>query len=330
MILLVFLCACAPAPKVPSGPTEYAPYYYTWAGASKGYAFGSLMDLMQKSGLLSVTLAFVVTQKGRCTPVTTTGDGDAIETVMSADIAGFRAAGGRIRVSFGGAKGAYLEGDEGCTTAKDLLSALSGFVERTGLSELDFDIEQAGATTDAVNQRRAQALFGLQLAHPEVQVSLTLPVRPRGPDGTPGGLTAAGLSVVKTTMDAGVRLAHLNLLTMNYGASFSPDGTMGDLLASALNETLGQVRALSPGLGDDQIWALLGATPMIGKNDVPGEVFGLTDAAALVRLAQENRLGLVSFWAIQRDQPCQAPDLAQCSEVDPSLFAFHDTFKVLQ
>ena len=82
-------------------------------------------------------------------------------------------------------------------------------------------------------------------------------------------------------------------------------------------------------------WAKLGATPMIGQNDVDAEVFTLDDAAGLAAYAVEHGLGRVSTWSINRDQPCGASfaDVAvhsnTCSGVEQEPLAFAGVFTSL-
>lgn len=52
------------------------------------------------------------------------------------------------------------------------------------------------------------------------------------------------------------------------------------------------------------LWRMIGATPMIGTNDVPGEVFTLEDARALIRFANLVDLGRISLWSANRDFQC--------------------------
>jgi chitinase len=57
-------------------------------------------------------------------------------------------------------------------------------------------------------------------------------------------------------------------------------------------------------LPDGGVWALLGATPMIGQNDVEGEVFTIDDATTLNEFASEKGLARLSMWSLNRDQTC--------------------------
>jgi chitinase len=54
----------------------------------------------------------------------------------------------------------------------------------------------------------------------------------------------------------------------------------------------------------DSLWAKIGATPMLGQNDVVAEVFTIDDAEALNRFALERGIGRMSMWSANRDIPC--------------------------
>jgi chitinase len=227
-----------------------------------------------------------------------------------------------VKASFGGADGTYLE--NACSDAPSLAQAMGEFVDQTGITDLDFDVEQDAAATDAVNQMRAQAMKALQ-DQKGVKISFTLPAVPRDKNGTPGGVTAEYLAVVAAVVSAGVTVSHVNLMTMDYGDYYSANKAMGDLAVSALTDAKAQLQAMQPGLGDAAAWGMLGATPMIGQNDVSTEVFSLADAQTLTTFAVQNHIGLVSFWAIQRDQPGSG-DLGLYSDVDVHDFDFEKTF----
>jgi chitinase len=57
-------------------------------------------------------------------------------------------------------------------------------------------------------------------------------------------------------------------------------------------------------LNSKTLWRKVGATPMIGQNDVADEVFTLEDAEELNKFAHENGVGRVSMWSINRDISC--------------------------
>jgi chitinase len=74
------------------------------------------------------------------------------------------------------------------------------------------------------------------------------------------------------------------------------------------NGTFNQLKSIYTGLTSAQIWGMIGITPMIGLNDGsttarPTEQFKAADATTVTQFAETNGLGLLAFWAINRDQP---------------------------
>jgi hypothetical protein len=292
--------------------SDYAPYFPTWVWGGSGYAFTGLADLQQKAGLNEVTIAFVLSNGG----CDTTQD---IEQNAS-DVQAFLAAGGHLKASFGGADGTYVESQ--CKTASALASAIEGFVDATGITDLDFDIEQDPVLTDAVNAMRGQALAMVQQSR-HVQVAFTLAADP-----PPGGLTSQGLSVVSHAVSAGVRISHVNLMTMDYGDSYGGQA-LAPVAEGSLSAANAQLVKAIPGLDAPAAWRMLGVIPMIGKND-DSEVFSLDDANALAAFAKQNHLGLVSFWSIDRDQTCPSgADYNSCSTVDTTNYQFDQILRIV-
>lgn len=256
----------------------------------------------------TVALGFVVAAPDApCTPswggyYTLDQAAQALE--LDRRIAQLRSAGGDLMVSLGGQAGTELA--QGCTDDARLVAAYRAVVDRYQVGTVDLDIEGAALSDDAGLTRRATAVAALQAeraaAGTPLGVWLTLPV-------APSGLTADGVDAVRTMLAEGVELAGVNVMTMDYGTS-GPGADMLDLATSALRATSDQVRqayrARGVELTDAQVWARIGATPMIGQNDVDGEVFTLDDARGLAAFAREHGLGRVSFWSVNRDAPCGA------------------------
>ena len=285
-----------------TGASDYAPYFPTWVWGSGGYAVKSLTDLRAKSGLREVTLAFVLSNGG----CNTTRD---IEDNLG-DVKAFVAAGGHVKASFGGAAGTYVESR--CKSAGALASAIESFVSATGITDLDFDIEQGPALTDAANAMRAQALEIVQ-ASKGISVAFTL-------SAIPGGLDARGLSVVSHALDAGVKVSHVNLMTMDYGDEYRGKA-LAPVAIGSLTGANAQLVGLGHGLTKAAAWRMLGVIPMIGRND-DAEVFSIADAKSLASFARANGLGLVSFWSIDRDRVCSGGP-GECSRVNTSNFQFN-------
>ncbi|APR86020.1 Chitinase [Minicystis rosea] len=298
------------------GATTYAPYFYTWGWGNSAYPFTGLADLRRKTGIPGVTLAFVLAQGG-CAATA------EIQEHLP-DVKAFRSTGGKLKASFGGASGTYLE--SACPDAEALKEAIGTFIERTGITDLDFDVEQASAMTSSINRKRAEALRQLQ-SQKAITVSFTLTSTPPA-QSAPGGITATGIEVLRTSVQAGVKLTHVNLMTMNYAAADLHARSPSDLAMLTLTDARAQLQALIPGLAEAQAWSMLGVTPMIGQNGGSGAVFTLADAQALATFARQRHLGLVSFWAINRDQPGSG-SLAIYSRAQSSAFAFHEILKTV-
>jgi chitinase len=105
---------------------------------------------------------------------------------------------------------------------------------------------------------------------------------------------------------ARVDLAGVNVMAMDFGVPAAAKDMRAAVLSSlrATHRQLGAV--LGRDLSDAQRWARLGATVMIGQNDVRAERFTTADASALVRFAREHRLGRLSTWSLNRDAQCGA------------------------
>lgn len=231
-------------------------------------------------------------------------DGGA-EYFLYDHVAEVRAAGGDVLVSFGGAAGTELAG--ACADVESLVAQYTRVIDQLALTRVDFDIEGFWVADAASNQLRASALAKLQAdraaADKPLSIWLTLPTLPTG-------LTADGVSVVDALLAAGVDLAGVNLMTMDYGdsAAPSPDGQMGMYGIQAATALQAQLAAAYASHGvpksDAELWAMVGVTPMIGMNDVTSELFHLTDAAQTVDFAKDQGLSWIGMWSINRDHPC--------------------------
>jgi len=204
-------------------------------------------------------------------------------------------------VSFGGAANQELA--QVCTTVDTTAAQYQAVVDKYSLASIDFDIEGA-ATADAASiDRRSKAIAKVQQqaranGRP-LQVSLTLPV-------LQSGLTADGVNIVRSARDNGVDVAVVNVMAMDYGAWAAPNpaGQMGTYATQAATGTHDQLRSLYPSRTDAQLWAMVGVTPMIGQNDVGGEVFTTADARQLTDFARTHHLGRLAMWSANRDSQC--------------------------
>ncbi|HZP54951.1 cellulose binding domain-containing protein [Actinocrinis sp.] len=309
-----------PASPSPSASQSSAPPPPSGAfGKFAPYADLSLYPLYNLSASASVegtkffNLAFITTN-GACNPewggVTALNDAS-----ISADISALRAAGGDVRVSFGGASGTELA--QSCTSASSLAAAYQKVISAYSLKYIDFDVEGAAVADTASINLRNQAIATLEANNPGLKVSYTLPV-------LPSGLTGQGVSVLSSAKAAGVSLDAVNVMAMDYGASFT--GDMATLAEQAASATAGQVQSVWTSLSASQALAKVAVTPMIGVNDVSSETFSVADASALASWAKSKNLAWLSFWSATRDKQCAggaaAFASATCSSVVQSAGAF--------
>ena len=296
---------------------EGAPWFagYVDVTATPAYA----MESQTGDGTENVVLSFIVAASATdCTPTwgaAYTLDEASMDLDLDRRLARVREQDRDVVISFGGQLNTEL--GDACADANDLEAAYAAVIDRYDVTTIDLDLE--GVTLDDAESmsRRAQVIAALQHARRsgggELAVWLTLPV-------IPSGLTEQGTDAIAEFLDAGVDLAGVNVMTMDYGAALEPGTSMGDAAESALTQTHRQLGILYDQadlpLGSASLWRKIGATPMIGQNDVVGEVFELADARSLNAFAVRNGLGRMSMWSLNRDRTCGAnyPDVTVVSD----------------
>lgn len=285
-----------------------------------------------------IALAFVVADpKHPCTASwggSYTLDTAASELELDRRITQLRAAGGDVMISFGGQANAELA--LACSDRGKLTTVYRDVITRYDVKAVDFDIENADLTDQASIERRAAAVATIQkerkaAGHP-LDVWLTVPV-------STDGMSAEVQALVTATLQGGVELTGVNVMTMNFGTVADPITNMLPATKKALEASAGQLAAVYSAEGvtldESQRWAKLGATPMIGQNDVVGEVFTLDDARGLADFAMSKGLGRVSTWSLNRDGPCGASfsDVMvlsnNCSSVEQKALEYAGVFTVL-
>ena len=281
-----------------SRPLPYqvsAPYYEMYDTGT------DLAALSQQSGSRFLSLAFLQTAAaGSCTA---DWDGDTTKPIApssyGADIAAIQARGGNVIPSFGGftADTTGTEIADSCTSVPAIAKVYEDLITTYNVPRIDMDIEGDSVTNTAGINRRNEAIALTEAwaaaHHRQIQFSYTLPTFPTG-------LTATGLAVLQNAVADGAKISTVNLLTFDYFI-----GTQQDMVAdteSAAAGLFGQLHALYPRETARQLWHTIGVTEMPGIDDFgPDETFSTADAVTILRWAQQHGLGLVSFWALQRD-----------------------------
>jgi len=285
------------------GEAFFAPYV-----DMAGWPVPNLLEISQTRGITLLTLAFLqATPDGKLAwaglPVLSpTSDFEQAQAI-NASIATFRAAGGDVMISLGGASGTSLAQSYAARGlgAQALADAYRDIVDTYQLKRIDFDIEGAAVADQPAITLNSQALKLLQEERPDLDVWYTLPVLPTG-------LTADGLNVVRSALNAGVALDGVNVMAMDYGESAAPTSgpnarTMGAYAIQAAEQTHTQLTSLFSRYSQNFGWNQLGVTPMIGVNDVTSEVFTVADAQMLEDFARTRGLGMLSMWSVARDTP---------------------------
>ncbi|HXP58373.1 MAG TPA: glycosyltransferase family 2 protein, partial [Streptosporangiaceae bacterium] len=250
-------------------------------------------------------LGFVVAGPG-CTPswggAYTLAQADQ-SLAMSSRIAQVQQDGAQPIVSFGGQ--AHTSLDVACTSTSGLTSAYQTVIDRYHLTTIDLDIEGAALSNFGAEQRRATAIAQLEAAarqqHRQLAVWLTLPVEP-------SGLQDNALSVIESMLRDHVSITGINVMTMDFSPAPKAGTSLLKLVQQSLQSTHAQLADLYPRYGiklePEQIWQRMGATVMIGQNDVRNENFTVANAKGLSSFAAAQHLGRVSMWSINRDSQC--------------------------
>ncbi|MGV8880733.1 MAG: chitinase [Rhodoglobus sp.] len=302
------VAAFAVLPSLPK-PVDGAPIDNRWFAGYYDVTLESGEQLARSplaSSAGGAVLAFVVAAgDDDCTPTwgkAYTLDEAATSFELDRRVERLRREGRPLAVSFGGAINTEL--GAACSSVGTLTTAYRTVMDRYGIDVMDLDLEGAMLRDDEASARRAEAVALLQQERRadggSLDVWLTLPV-------APFGLTEEGIAQVDGMLSAGVDLAGVNAMTMNFGT----DGTvasMSSLSIDALTATASQIDAIyrerDTALPPGGAWSLVGATPMIGRNDVAGEVFTLDDAIAVNEFAAEHGISRLSMWSLNRDMTC--------------------------
>ncbi|HEX7734174.1 MAG TPA: chitinase [Ktedonobacteraceae bacterium] len=298
-------------------PTRYfAPY------SNDASSEIDLVALSRASGARFFTLAFVEGSKDK-TCQATWNTRQPIGSWMRDNIAALRARGGDVRVAFGGSANSELA--TVCNTLPDLFAQYQATIDAYGLSHLDFDIEGQTLKNSQATRLRNRAIAALQRyaarAGRQLNISYTLPVETTG-------LGQSSLNLLRNAIQDGVRVDVVNLMIMDYYSKNAPGDQMGQNAITAAGSVFRQLQQLYPAKSADQLWGMLGLTPMIGVNDHTREIFTLRDAQLVNNFAERQQMALVSFWSIRRDRSCTTSQTAPhgCSGIDQQPYDYAQVF----
>lgn len=284
---------------------EYDPWFASYVDVTSKPKFA--FEQLGSTPTPQTVLSFIVAaESDLCLPTWGTYytmDQAAEKLDLDRRIARLQQQDGRVAISFGGA----INNELGfvCKDEQKLYEAYKSVVERYNIDTIDLDLEYASLADLDSAKTRARAIARLQKERRDegksLAVWLTLPV-------TPQGLTPQGTDQVLVMLENEVDLAGVNVMTMNYGGSKARGDSMYEASKSALIETQRQLGILYDRVGiylnSKSLWGKIGATPMIGQNDVYDEVFTIEDAELLNEFTRQKEIGRMSMWSVNRDVPC--------------------------
>lgn len=295
----------------------YSPYFETWTNSS-------LASLASQSGTNYFNLGFLQAESpGSCT-LTWNGSQSAYSPAYRSEIGQLKQRGGNVALAFGG-QNAGSNGTEiadSCTSVNAIAAAYEAVINTYHVSRLDMDVELNALNNQAGIERRNKAIAIVQAwaagrGYP-LQIQYTLPVQP-------SGLRPDALAVLQNAVRVGAKVSLVNIMAFDY---FDLPGTvdMGTAATDAAKSVHSQLATLYPGKSGAELWAMEGITflPGVDDNQSKTEVTQLSDARRILSFARTRSLGLLSIWAIQRDNGgCPGSiDSNSCSGISQGHWAF--------
>ncbi len=345
VVLLVFLCLVgfgawkliSHETPAASAKSNQVPVFSPYVDVTNTPTYP--FQLPSANPVSSVYLSFIVSDKEEpCTPSWGTFYTlDSAESGLDLDArtAQLRSQGGSVNISYGGAANTELAVD--CTDPAKLEQAYLEPIQRYHAKAIDLDVEGSNLGNTEADARRGKAIAAVQkkLAGEKksVKVWMTLPV-------SKAGLTAEGIAAVQAMLKAGVTLAGVNAMTMDFGPGEGAAQDMLGTIEKALDATQLQVQSLwgAAGLpnGAGAAWGHVAVTPMIGVNDVTSQRFTTKDAEGLAEFVNKRGIPRVSAWSLNRDSQCggafaKVGELSNtCSGVKQKPLQFTDIFSKLR
>jgi hypothetical protein len=295
----------------------YSPYFETWTNSG-------LASLASQSGTNYFNLGFLQAESSASCTLTWNGSQSAYSPAYRSEIGQLKQRGGNVALAFGG-QNAGSNGTEiadSCTNVNAIAAAYEAVINTYHVSRLDMDVELNALNNQAGIERRNKAIAIVQAwaasrGYP-LQIQYTLPVQP-------SGLRPDALAVLRNAVQAGAKVSVVNIMAFDY---FDLPGTvdMGTAATDAAKSVHSQLAALYPEKSRAEVWAMEGITflPGVDDNQSKTEVTQLSDARRILSFARAHSLGLLSIWAIQRDNGgCPGSiDSNSCSGISQGQWAF--------
>jgi Glycosyl hydrolases family 18 len=296
----------------------FSPYFETWTSS------GTISSLASQSGTHYFNLGFLqAASAGSCT-LTWDGSQSADSPSYQSEIGQLKQQGGNVALTFGGQSSGNngTEIADSCPSVSALAADYEAVINTYHVSRLDMDVELNALNNSAGIERRNKALamtqaWAARRGYP-LEIQYTLPVQP-------SGLQPNALAVLQNAVQEGVKVTLVNLMTFDY---YDLPGVldMGSVATEAATSVNSQLAALYPQESRAERYAMEGITFLPGIDDNPSktEVTELSSARQILSFARDHSLGLLSIWAIQRDNGgCPGSiDSNTCSGISQDSWAF--------
>jgi hypothetical protein len=295
----------------------YSPYFETWTNSS-------LSSLASQSGARYFNLGFLQAESpGSCT-LTWDGSQSAASAAYRSEIGQLKQRGGNVALTFGGQSAGNNGTDiaDACGDVNAIAADYEAVINTYHVTRLDMDVELNALNDAAGIARRNKAIamteaWAASHGYP-LQIQYTLPVQP-------SGLQSNALAVLRNAVQQGAKVSLVNIMTFDY-YDLPGQVDMGAAATEAATSVHSQLATVYPKKSGQQLWAMEGITllPGIDDNQSKTEVTQLSDARRILSFARDHSLGLLSIWAIQRDNggcPGSA-DSNSCSGISQGNWAF--------
>ena len=282
----------------------------TTAGSMNTSSATSLVSVLKSNSINSVTWAFAT---GDCSNETWVGA--PVASFITANVNAAVANNIGYIVSTGGAGGPFT-----CGSTANMIAFAKRYMS-SNLIGFDFDIE-GNQITGAQLTSLVNSVAGLQQAYPNLRISFTLPTL-ASTDGQHVAVVSSGatggVEVMSAIQSAKLTNYYINLMAMDYGSSGSTsicylNSSGGCDMGNSAIQAAKNFVIQYPNVPLSHVEL----TPLIGVNDIPSEIFSLTDAANVDSYVRANGLGGLHYWSFDRDVACITNVTTTCDGLSPS------------
>lgn len=279
--------------------TICSPYIYSWCLKNdKKYKISSLRDVKEKTCFDYVMLAFLTN-----------------ETYNEIEqwIPEIRQFPGNVILSIGGADGHYPSVK---LNVIEEFKELDTLIAAAGFKGLDLDIEGKALTDQYRLSKLLEIIKMISIKYgPNFWISITLPVEYEI------GIGDDAAKVLKLFNDAKIRIKYINLMIMDFYTDLGHYRTWEEHNFKIIHESNTILQKIF-GKTKKDVWKMMGLCPMIGQND-DGIIFTLEDWRHMVSFAFQMKIGLLTFWALNRDQIIhKKPHLFAKFRTDLNLYSY--------